>query len=227
MSAWLCTEETPFAPSLFVTGAARAARTTQTCSVLLRTVRVLDNKRLFWAADVVVYAVTVDGYPDMKSQTPFWVQQFLFANVKDGATLPIDSQTGVLLYRGRPRDFLNLYLLVIRDTKTTQDFATLLKQNFVANGIGTLAGAAVSIYAGLPATATAPVVRDLTTQAVNTTLDYFSQQKNQVIGAYYASLLPEHTYGVGLHPPNYSAGLIDCGGALAIGYQVTVSEPAP
>lgn len=221
MSKWLFQEETPFDQSLLVSGAARVTRSIETYSILLRTVRILDNRRLFFASDIIVYTVTVDGYPDMKSEKPFWTQQFNFSDVKDGATLSIDTNTGVLMYRGWPRGFLNLYLLVIRDTKSTQSFTKILQDNFVAQGLGTLAGAAVSIYADLPPTVTVPMTRDLTTKAVETTLDYFSNQQNLAIGTYYASLIKEKKYGVGLHPPNYPTAFISCGGALEIAYEVS------
>ncbi len=226
MTEWLLREETPFEPSLFVSGAARLARSKETCSILLRAVKVLDNRRLLLASDVIIYAVTVDGYPDMKSKTPFWMQQFNFPHVKDGATLSsIDKDSGVLVYRGRPRDFLNLYLLVVRDAQSTREFAKLLQDNFVAKGLGTLAGAAVSIFSGLPAGITAPVARELVTQAVGTTVDYFAKQSNLAIGAYYVSFIRERGFGAGLHPSDYPATLMNCGGALEIAYEVSKGTP--
>ena len=38
-----------------------------------------------------------------------------------------------------------------------------------------------------------------TTKAIDTTLDYYSSQKNLSIGVYYGSLLREKDYGLGLH----------------------------
>jgi hypothetical protein len=222
MGNWLLEEESRFEPSLMVEGAARAARSRKTYSILLRNVKVLDNRRLFGAADVIVYSVVVDGYPDMKSGQPFWTKQLTFPHVKDGATLTsIDPDLGVLIYRGRARDFVNLYFLVVRDTESSRDLAKLLKENFIAQGIGTVAGAAVSIFANLPPQITAPMARELTTTAVDTTLDFFAGQKNVVIGTYYGSLLKGQSYGVGLHPADYPASRLNCGGALEIAYEVT------
>ncbi|MBI2851675.1 MAG: hypothetical protein HYX84_01030 [Chloroflexi bacterium] len=221
MDMWLAREEASFEQKLFVPGAARAARSKNNYSILVRAVHILDNRRLFGASDVIVFTVVVDGYPDMKSKAPFWAQEFKFVDVKDGATLPIDADLGALIYRGKPRDFLNLYILVVRDMESTRRFADLLSKNLVAKGLGTLAGAAVSIFSGLPSTMTVPVVRDLTTQAVETTLDYFRQQKNVAIGTYYASLIKEkNDFGSGLHPPDYPSSLVNCGGALEIALEV-------
>jgi hypothetical protein len=204
-----------------VHAASRATRAKATYTLLLRSLRVVHNKSLFGSADVIVYAVVLDGYPDMKSGKPFWAQQFAFPDVKDGATLgAIDPALGVAVYRGRPADFLNVYLLVVRDKQATRDLAKVLSDNLVAEGIGTIAGAAISTYAGLPPGITVPMARDLTRKAVETTLAFLAQQKNPVIGVYYASLLAEQDFGAGLHPAGFPPALLRCGDALEIAYEV-------
>lgn len=226
MATWLRTEETPFEEGPLIRGATRGARATVDHTVLLRSIRVIDNKKLFGSADVIVYAVVLDGYPDMESGKPFWAQQFAFPDVRDGATLDaIDPDLGIALYRGKPADFLNLYLMVVRDKQATRDLAKVLSENLVAEGLGTIAGAAISTYAGLPPGITAPMVRDLAKKAVETTLDFFAKQKNPVIGVYYASLLPGHGYGSGLHPTGFPADRLSCGDALEIAYEVRKDEP--
>lgn len=221
MSGWLLQEEETFKPSLLIRSAARASRADAVHAILLRAVRILDNRRLFFSSDIIVYCVVVDGYPDMKSGMPFWTQQYDFFKVKDGATLPIDPEGGLLLYHGRPREFLNLYLLAIRNTEASREFAKLLKENFVAQGLGTLAGAAVSIYANLPPEVTVPAARDLTTTAVDTTIDYFARRGNLVIGVYYASLIGgSGNYGLGYHPSDFPESLLNCGGGLELAYEV-------
>jgi hypothetical protein len=220
MSNWLLKEEPSFEPSLMIQSASRAVRSKETYSILLRNVTVLDNRRLLLSADVIVYTLVIDGYPDMQSNQPFWGEEFHFFGVKNGAVLPIDPEHGVQIYRGKPRHFMNLYVLVVRDTRATRDFAQLLKDNFVAKGIGTLAGAAISIYGNLPPQVTVETARELTTTVTDTTLDYFSKQKNLVIGVYYGSLIREKDYGLGLNPANYPASRLNCGGALEIAYEV-------
>lgn len=225
MSTWLREEEAPFEAGLMVHAASRVVRAKATYTLLLRSVRVVNNKSLFGSADVIVYAVVLDGYPDMESGKPFWAQQFAFPDVKDGATLAaIDPGLGVAIYRGRPADFLNLYLLVVRDKQATRDLAKVLSDNLVAEGLGTLMGAAISTYAGLPPGVTVPMVRDMAKKAVETTLDFFSKQKNPVIGVYYASLLAQRGLGAGLHPGGFPPDLLPCGDALEIAYEVRKDE---
>jgi hypothetical protein len=221
MATWLRTQEQSFDSGLLIQAASRSTRARSAYTVLLRSVRVVDNHKLFGPADVIVYVVVVDGYPDMKSGKPFWSQQLLFAGVDDGATLGgLDSEAGLAIYRGKPADFLNLYLLVVRDKQTTRDLSQVLSDNLAAEGVGTLAGAAVSTLAGLPPGITVPMARELVTKAVDTTLDYFAKQKNPVIGVYYASLLAQKDFGAGLHPKNYPPEHLDCGKALQIAYEV-------
>lgn len=220
MADWLCIEEFPIDKSILVPGAARAQRSQQEYALTLRAVRVLNNRKLFGGAEVHAHTVIIDGYPDMTSRNPFWAQSLLFPNVRDGDLLSIDAQLGLQLYRGRPQDFLNLYVMVVRNKQAARDFAEVLKENMVGKGIGTLVGGAVSIFAQLPADLGVDVIRDLTTGAVNTTIDYFIKQKNPVIGVYYGSLTRETNYSSGYHPVGYPTELILCGEALQLGYKV-------
>lgn len=220
MAEWLHIEESPIDKSMYVAGAARAGRSKQEYVLTLRSVRVLNNKKLFGSAEVHAHTVVIDGYPDMQLKTPFWAQSLLFPNVKDGDLLSIDPEFGLQLYRGKPQDFLNLYVMVVRNKKAARDFAEVLKENMVGQGIGTLVGGAVSIFAELPANLGPDAIRDLTTGAVNTTIDYFIKQKDPVIGVYYGSLTLEKEYGRGFHPAEYPDDLLSCGEALQLGYQV-------
>ncbi len=193
-----------------------------TYSILLRSVRVVNNKSLFGSSDVIVYAVVLDGHPGR----PFWAQQFAFVDVTDGATLGgIDPDLGVAIYQGQPRGFLNLYLMVVRDKQGARDLAEVLSNNLVAGGLGTLAGVAISTHEGLSQSVSAPMARELCTKAVETTLEFFSKQKNPVIGVYYASLLAGQCFGEGMHPGDFPPEQIQCGDALDIAYEVRADEP--
>jgi hypothetical protein len=227
MTTFLLEEETLFEPSLLLQIPSRTQPAKDTFSILLRMIRILDNRRLFGSADVVIHCVTVNGFPDMKSGKPFWNQQISFYKVKDGYIHRFDDAgtTGYLLFRGRPHDFLNLYILVFRDMQSTREFAQLLNENFISEGIGYVTGGAISIYANLPPTITLPMIRDMTTNVVKATTNFFSRRKNVVIGVYYGSLLRGEDYGMGIHPPDYNPSqqmpkLLNCGDALQIAYEV-------
>ena len=100
----------------------------------------------------------------------------------------------------------------------------ILQDNLVAEGIGIGIAALTSIFAGPVAPLTIPAARDATTKAVETTLDYFSKQKNAAIGTYYVSLLEENNYGRGLHPSGYPNSVLTCGDALEIAYEIKITQ---
>ena len=221
MGMWLREDVPRLRPSPFVDAGVRGSNGTEVVSVFLRHARVLNNRRLWRSADVLLYIVAIDGHVDSEEDAPFWSQSMFFPRVKDGSTLPIDPNQGWLGYRGTPGEFVNFYLLAMRDSEATRRFSKLLKENMAATGIGRAAGAAVSIFSGPDGTLAAPLAREVTERAVDTTLDYFSRKQDLAIGAYYGSLVAEKNYGEGLNPADYPLGTISCGDALEIAYEVT------
>jgi hypothetical protein len=220
MAEWLYIDEAPLPNDIKLSVAARGSADAQRYAVFLRRVRVLDNKKLFGGAEVNLHTVVVDGLPDMKSKCPFWAQNFSFAGIKDGNLLAIDPDLGVQIYRGEPADFLNLYMLAVRNKKASRDFAAVLKENMIANDVGTVAGGAISVFADLPQVLGVDAIRNLVTKSVNSTIDYFLNQKNPVIGVYYGSLTPENQWGEGFRPPGFPDEMIACGDSLQLAYKV-------
>ena len=220
MAEWLCTDEAPLKKDVLLSVSARGSAEAQRYVLTLRGVRILNNKKLFGGATVNLDTVVVDGLPDMESKLPFWSQNFSFSGVKDGDLLSIDRDLGFQLYRGEPADFLNLYVLAVRNKKASRDFAAVLKENMVANEVGTVAGAAISVFADLPEMLGVDAIRKLVTKSVNATIDYFVAQENPVIGVYYGSLTPENHWGEGLRPPGFPDSMIDCGDSLQLAYEV-------
>jgi len=192
---------------------------TEIYSILLKKIVILNNRKLFGSADVVIFSVAANGIIDLKSGPPVWTQELRFGNIRDGAILPIDPDAGVLLFRGRARAFLNLYLFVIRDMESARQFAGRLRDSFLAEGIGAAVGAAAAGH-GLSDQS----IRDSTTKLVRGVLNQFTKLGDKALGAYYASFLRENNYGTGLHPANYPASLLKCGEAVDMAYQVTMTS---
>lgn len=213
MARWLLTQE----PRFRRYRGPEEDKTTEV-SVLLRLIRILDNKRLFGSSEITVNCIVVDGRPDIESGTPFWSQQLRFVNVKDGETLSIDESLGWLIYHGAPSDFMNVYLVVMRNTDSTRQFVQILKDNFVSEGIGIIVAGA-SIFSGHGVTNVIKT-RKIVTNAVDSTLDYFIKRKDPLIGIYYGSLLRQDDYSVGLHPPTFPDKTLKCGNTMEIAYQV-------
>jgi hypothetical protein len=217
MPEWLAVDEVPFDPDRPTTRT-RARRKTVTLS--LRGVHVLDNRKLFGSARVRVLSIVVDGNPDEEGDAPFWRSELDFPNVRDGAVLPIDPEFGYVVYRGKPWDFVSVFVMIAKDTEVTRQFAKALKESFLAEGIGAAAGVA-TVFAGAPMAADA--ARKVTASVVDATLDVFSQRKNPLIATYYGSVTRERKYGAGLHPAAYPGELIDCGGAAQLAYEIVTS----
>ena len=227
MGNWLLKEEPAFPSSYSVSSGSGPEAD---YSILLRKIRILDNKKLFGGADILLYCITVNGYPDMKQRKPFWSQQLTLPSIKDGDIRSFDEggDSGYLIFYGRPKDFMNLYIIAFKDVEQTREFAETLQRSFVAEGIGIAAGAAVTIFAGPAGLIAAPVARQLTNKAVDAALIHFRKKKNPIIDVYYGSLLRNKNFGEGLHPPEYDPKdsppiMLECGGALTLAYEVAES----
>src|SRR5258707_646455 len=90
-----------------------------------------NNRTWFGEGDIRLDALVVQG-SGSKSKSDFYhPSTFSFPRVADGEALSI-GQPGLLLYYGQPRYFLDLFLLVSRDSGNSEKLVDLLKQNVTA-----------------------------------------------------------------------------------------------
>lgn len=86
-----------------------------------------DNRKwfdLFKGADIRLDAVVVQGNVlARKPEAAYVPATFRFPEVRDGEALSTD---GLLIYFGRPRNFLDIAVMVSRDRGDSDDLATLL-----------------------------------------------------------------------------------------------------
>jgi hypothetical protein len=70
--------------------------------------------------------------------------------MKDGDIRSFDDgrESGLIIFHGKPRDFINLYFIAFKDKQDTREFAEKLKNSFLAQGIGIVAEQALTIFAG-------------------------------------------------------------------------------
>lgn len=185
-------------------------------NLVLTSLRVRDNKKLFGAASLHLTTIVVDGRGDVAKKEPFWTLQRPFVGVKDGDD-PI-AGAPLLLYEGVPKRFLNVALLLSRDAQAGRDFAAALRKGLGDKGIGTVADGVMSFTpAGMAADAAAQVLETV----LNTTLAVFEARPDSMIGIHHLSLLEAldfsrgHTLPDG-HPPKSYV----CGNAVEVAYQV-------
>ena len=96
-----------------------------TLAITLHEVVVHDVRKWFGAADVRLDALIVHGPTSRNDTSCYQPGTFRFNGVKDGQRLAIDTG-GLLIFYGKPRYFLDIFITASRDRSDTDDLATLL-----------------------------------------------------------------------------------------------------
>lgn len=171
-------------------------------AVLLNDVVIADTKKMFGGADVRLDAVVVHGPEQDPGQDGGFYQPttFRFPDVRDGDRLPVEPP-GLLIFYGRPRQFLDLTIIVSRDREDSADLGHLLAGGLNSDewrqAAGTLLGLAV---AAPPAAA---IVAAVGAAAVigNFAGEVLRQVTGSSIGLYRTAYLQHlHRFGLGRHP---------------------------
>jgi hypothetical protein len=185
-------------------------------NLMLQSLRVVDNKKMFGAASVHLTTIVVDGRGDVARNEPFWTIQRPFVGIQDGDD-PI-AGAPLLLYEGVPKRFLNVALLLSRNAQAGRDFAAALRKGLGDQGIGTVANGVMSFTpAGMAEDAAARILETV----LSATLAAFEARPDSMIGIHHLSLLEAldfsrgHTLPDGHPPKSYL-----CGHAVEVAYQV-------
>jgi hypothetical protein len=128
MGNWLLKEEPVFPSSYSVLSGTIAEAD---YSILLRKIRIIDNKRMFGRpANILLYCIIVNSYPDMRSRKPFWSQQLTLPAMRDGDIRSFDDggESGYVIFHRKPKDFLNLYIVAFKEEQATREFAQMLQE---------------------------------------------------------------------------------------------------
>ena len=172
-----------------------------TLAVSLHDVVIHDNRKWFGEADVRLDALIITGYGEKDSPESFYMPKTAsFARVKDSARLQI-GPGGLLAFYGPVAHFLNIFVMVSRDRKDSDDLAAILKTGLqsqeVSGAVGSLLGLAVAapqvavVTAGFAA---AGVVGEFAYRLLR-------QATGSTIGLYRNSHLEVRDgFGIGQHP---------------------------
>ena len=62
--------------------------------------------------------------------------------MRDGDTRSFDEggEPDYLIFHGKPRDFINLYIIAFKDEQDTRESAQMLQESFITEGIGNVVG---------------------------------------------------------------------------------------
>jgi hypothetical protein len=130
-------------------GLKRGGQEAPALAVRLRDLVIHDNQKWFRGeADIRVDALVLHGGGRQGQPDTFYAPgTFHFPRVANGDCLPT-GENGLLIFYGRPLYFLEIFILVSRDRKGSDDLATLLSSQFqsqpIQAAVGTLLGLAVA-----------------------------------------------------------------------------------
>jgi hypothetical protein len=131
-------------------GSVRRRGTSPRLAVRLREIVVHHNRRLFGEARVRVDALVVHGSAGGTSLANFYSPgTFRFDRVADGDRLPIGS-SGLLVFLGRPRQFLDLFIVVSRDREDSDTLEKLLAALTASESAMTAQTQLLAMAAGVP-----------------------------------------------------------------------------
>jgi hypothetical protein len=169
----------------------------QNLAIFLKPLVVLATRKWFGDADLRLDALVVHGGGDAALFHP---HTFRFPRVADGDDLA-GTENGLLIYLGKPEHFLSLSLMLARDTKDSDDLATLIQAGAasaeLASATSALAGMALpsveiaAVQAGVKAALELGELAYKLVRAVSPSC----------LGLYRASWLAEKDkFGIGRHP---------------------------
>jgi hypothetical protein len=175
-------------------------------AVRLNELIIHDNRTWFGEGNIRLDALVVQGGGSQSKSDFYHPSTFSFPRVADGEALSI-GQPGLLLYYDQPRYFLDVFLLVSRDSGNTGKLADLLAQNVTAKTLDP----AVTPILELATSAITSSAISLALQAAVTigNVAYRAVQAvtSNTIGVYRTSYLQvADKFGAGKHP---EAGYLD------------------
>lgn len=156
-----------------------------------------NNRRWFGEASVRLDVLVVHGGGTSAEYAP---TTFTFPRVGDGDRLPI-GDGGLLLFHGRPKWFLTMFVAVSRDRAGASPLAVFLKDLVTSEPAVTLQSQAMALATGVPD----PQVLGLAWQSAllvgDIMLAVLRRETGATIGVYRDSWLSgQDRWGVGRHP---------------------------
>ncbi|MER6957591.1 MULTISPECIES: hypothetical protein [unclassified Streptomyces] len=157
-----------------------------------------ENGRWFGESHVRLDVLVVHG--GSASGTEYAPQTFAFPRVADGDRLPI-GQGGLLLFHGRPKWFLSMFVALSRDVPGAPGLPALLNDIAASDPAVELQAQALSLATGLPD----PDILGLAVQGTwavgGAALARLTMETRSTIGVYRDSWLRgRDSWGVGRHP---------------------------
>ena len=173
-------------------------------------------------ADVRVDLVVVQGNVLENDPTTWYTPTTLrFESVGDGDSLPVDEQ-GILAYYGWPKHFLDISVIVSRDTAHSDDLSALLSRSAANPEVKTALSALIGVAVAVPPAAAVAAALTAAATIGNVAYQAVRSISSKSIGLYRGNRLafPDR-FGVGRNPRNGSYRQQD----LSFWYEVIESAP--
>jgi hypothetical protein len=168
-------------------------------AVRLLEVVVHDNQRWFGEASVRLDVLVVHG--GGRSHTvEFAPSTFTFPRVADGDHLSI-GDGGLLLFHGKPKWFLTMFVTASRDKPGAAPLGTLVSELITSDAAVYLEAQALAMATGIPDPQMLALALQLTLAVGETAVTFLRRETQSTIGLYRNSWLRDtDKWGVGRHP---------------------------
>lgn len=163
-----------------------------------------DTKKWFGSADIRLDTLVFHGTKRGEASGYYQASTIPFSGIRDGDRLPIEYP-GHRVYYGHPAHFLDVSIFVSRDTKDSDELASLIKTEFNSEPWKVGAGAVLAATTIAPqAAAIVGAVAGAATLA-NIAYNTLKNSTGNTIGLYRASWLQyRDRFGIGRHPEENS-----------------------
>jgi hypothetical protein len=166
-------------------------------AVSMNDIIIHDTHKWFGGADIRLDVLAVHGnVADAHAGSWYTPTTRVFPNVRDGARL---NTEGMLVFFGWPRYFLDLFIIVSRDTKDADKLGDLLRHRLAGDATGAVADMLALVAAPEAAAVAAAAKAALTIGSI--AYDVIGDLLTKSVGVYQQSWLENaDRFGHGRHP---------------------------
>lgn len=167
-------------------------------AIFVKPLRVLDTQKWFGEAEIRMDAIVAQG--GKNTDTLYHPKTFRFPRVKDGDDVAT-GENGLMIYYGKPVYFLALSIMLARDTKDSDDLATLIKAQAGSDDFNKAVGALGMLAVMSPHVAVVQAAVHAGLTLGELAYKFIRTISPSCLGLYRASWLGKlHRFGIGRHP---------------------------
>jgi len=174
-------------------------------AILLNDLVVHETKKRFGGAQLRLDVIVVHGFASEENAGDggfYQPKTFRFDDVHDDDRLPIEAP-GLLAFYGRPRHFLDITIMMSRDTKDSEDLGTLITSSLNSSEWKQASGELLGLAVAAPPAAAIVAAMSAAAMIGNLTADVLRRLTGNTIGVYRTAYLQHlHRFGLGRHPEN-------------------------